>query len=126
MDKLTRPRGVQVTFTARLKAGMKWDPDAKVWVTYVPALQVYSQGTTKARAKRAVNGAVRLFLSVAYEHGAWDRALRSVGLLPVPPGEALGPDDEFVSFHAEEILERASFDEFFDVQAVLPLELTPA
>lgn len=126
MDYATRPRGIQVTFMAHLKAGIKRDEEAKVWVTYVPALQLYSQGTTRARAKRAIHSAVSLFLTTAYEYGVWDKALRNVGLAPVPAGQAPDTDSEFVGFHEEEALEQAHFGEVFDVPAVLPLELTPA
>ncbi|HEV8641382.1 MAG TPA: hypothetical protein VGV13_09830 [Methylomirabilota bacterium] len=126
MDQTTRPKGIQVTFMARLKAGMKFDEQAKVWITYVPALQLYSQGSTKARAKRAIASAVRLFLTTAYEHGVWDKALRNVGLAPTGASQMPGPDSEFVGFFEEEILEKASFPEVFDVPAVLPLELIPA
>ncbi len=126
MDKTTRPKGIQVTFMARLKAGIKRDEEAKVWVSYVPALQLYSQGTTKARAKRAIASAVSLFLTTAYEHGVWDKALRNVGLTPTPTGQPPGPDSEFVTFYEEEILEQAHFGEVFDIPAVLPLELTTA
>jgi hypothetical protein len=103
---------IQVTLTAQVKAGIKFDDQAKVYVTWAPALQLYSQGRTKARARRAMLSALQMYLGIAYEKGVLDQVLRTTGLAPVPASSQPSKDSEYISIEEEEILEREHFDVF--------------
>ena len=100
-----------IIFKARLKAGIKYDEDAKVYITYSPALGIYSQGENAIQAKLALEDAVESFFSVAYKKGVLERLLKNV---------EFSSKDEFVSVE-EKILEKNHFQDIFDFRAYLPL-----
>lgn len=63
------------------------DDQAEVYVGHVPALNLYSQGRTEHEALRAIEHAVRLYLTVASGRGYLDRILARSALRPsdAPP-----------------------------------------
>jgi hypothetical protein len=110
-------RSTQNALRASLKAGVRYDERAKVYIGYAPALNIYSQATTVEHARRALENAIALFLSVASDGRrfaailataalAWDRRDRSTdsGGNPIHDAE-------------EEILERQDFHCVFEVPA---------
>lgn len=113
---------ILVKFEAKLKAGIKWDEEAKVFVTFAPALGLYSQGTTKLQAKTALNDAVNSFLEVAYEKNVLNALLHACGC--VEHGGHLDDlrrsGDEYVMIE-EQVLERQQYEDMFEVNAQLPL-----
>lgn len=104
----------QFTLTAHMRAGVRWDDVSKVWVGYAPALKVYSQAKTKARARKAIASAVSLFLKVAYTKGVLERVLADAGFLPsIPVAEGKRPPRNMarVSILEEKILKQEKFTE---------------
>jgi predicted RNase H-like HicB family nuclease len=56
--------------THRFKVFLEWDPDDRVWVTYVPVLNHLSTfGITRDEALRQTREAVVRYLEAAAEHG---------------------------------------------------------
>lgn len=98
-----------IKFKAKLKAGIKYDGMAGVYVTYAPSLGIYSQGTSVIQAKRALEDAVSSFLLVAHKHGVLDRLLKSTDLCE---------EEEYIKIQ-EQILEEKAFDDMFDFPAFL-------
>lgn len=47
---------------------IKYDVKAKVYVSYTPVLNIYSQGITRDRAKEALRDAIASFLFVHFEY----------------------------------------------------------
>ncbi len=112
----------KVKFEAKLKAGIKWDEEVKAFVSFAPALGLYSQGTTTDQAKAALQDAVNSFLIVAYEKNVLQSILHACG------GTEDGRDiddlrssgDEYVLIE-EQVLEKEKYVDLFEVQAELPL-----
>jgi len=69
-----------IEFKAKLRAGISYDESAEVYVTYAPALDIYSQGVTKKEAKEALKDAVASFLVVSYRKRALEQFLKSADL----------------------------------------------
>lgn len=63
-----------------LHGAIRKDADADVFVSFCPALKLYSQGETEEQATDALKSAVTLFLEHCIEHGHIDAALKSVGM----------------------------------------------
>ena len=55
------------TFKVGIIAEIKFDDQAKVYVAYVPALKIYSQGETQSKAELAIMDAVESFLAVSHK-----------------------------------------------------------
>lgn len=113
-----------IKFEAKLTAGIKFDEGSKVFVTFAPALNLYSQGETELQAKHALRDAVQSFLSVAYKNKVLDRCLKLDGFKKDAEGENQGIFQEATEYiNVEEmILERNKFRDVFEIPASLPLE----
>ena len=72
------------TISVQLKAAIRRDDDAGVFVSFCPALKIYSQGETKREAKEALTSAVRLFIDGCLGRGILDRMLRELGFSASP------------------------------------------
>ncbi len=62
-----------------LSGAIRRDADADVFVSYCPALKLYSQGEDEVQAMEALKSAVGLFLTTCFDRGQWDAALRDAG-----------------------------------------------
>jgi predicted RNase H-like HicB family nuclease len=62
-----------------LSGAIRRDADADIFVSYCPALKLYSQGEDEIQAMAALKGAVGLFLTTCFDRGQLDAALRDVG-----------------------------------------------
>ena len=100
-----------IEFKAKLKAGMFYDKNAEVYVTYAPALGIYSQGETKKEAKAALTDAVESFLVVSYRKGVLAESLKSADFCD---------GEEYVNIE-EKILKKQKFQDIFNVPACLSL-----
>ena len=49
----------------RILIGVRYDDDAKVFVSYSPAFELYSQGQTETRAMEAMKDAINGYIAVA-------------------------------------------------------------
>ena len=112
-----------ITFNTQLCAGIKWDEQARVYVTWAPSLQVLSQGKSKTEAKRALTDAVGLLLTTAYDMDILETVLKGAGLQPASPATSIADLEEYVSVQ-EEILEQEEFAPF--TLAPIPIRLTNA
>ena len=117
---------MRITFSANLRIGVKHDDSANVFVGYAPALDIYSQGSSKSEAKRATESAVRQFISVAYDKGVLEQILKSSGFSQVQRGAGAEVESEYIAISEEEILEEQNFPYTFDVSTRLDLERVPA
>jgi len=118
---------MKLNFEARLIAGIKYDKDVEVYVTYAPALRLYSQGETEIQAKSAIKDAIQSFLIVAYTNGVLEKCLKNVGFsIVADPRSTLCESEEYISFEEKEILEDKEFEDIFEVPASLPLSMATA
>jgi hypothetical protein len=99
-----------ITFKAKLKAGIKYDKHANVYVTFTPALGIYSQGESAQQAKRALEDAVKSFLFVSYKKGVLAKLIKSADFC----------EKEYIRIQ-ETILKENSYRKIFEVPASLQL-----
>jgi len=105
---------------ASLKAGVRYDERAKVYVGYAPALNIYSQATTEAHAKRALESAITLFLSVACNGQGFAGVLATAGLTREHRKNDMDHESDRTHAVEEELLEQQNFHCIFDVRASFP------
>ena len=100
------PQIAEITIN-KVEVAIRRDDEADVFVGYCPRFQVYSQGETKEEAIEAVNSAVCLRLSTAFDHGNFNTILRQAGFERIAPGVSQRPcpDDEFVAIEFKEGVE---------------------
>ena len=65
----------------RLAASVKQDPQTGMFISHVPALDLYSGATTEPQAVQAAESAVELFFKTAAEKGMLFQVLVETGLL---------------------------------------------
>ena len=70
---------MQIRIEAQLNVRVRWDDAAGVYVSYAPALDIYSQGKTQDDAIRAIEGAMRMYLITALEEDKIGRVLKRFG-----------------------------------------------
>lgn len=70
---------MQIRIEAQLNVRVRWDDAAGVYVSYAPALDIYSQGKTQDDAVRAIEGAMRMYLITALEEDKIGRVLKRFG-----------------------------------------------
>ncbi len=58
---------MQIRIDAQLHVRVRWDEPSETFVSYAPALDIYSQGETHQEAIRAIEGAMRMYLVTAFE-----------------------------------------------------------
>ena len=62
---------MEITFKAKIRASIELDAGVNMYVAFVPALRIYSQGKTPIEAKKAIEDATESYLKVAHTH--WGR-----------------------------------------------------
>ena len=118
---------IKITISAKLKAGIKFDKEANIFVAYTPALGVFSQGESIDRAKLALEDAVKSFLIVAHKNNLLKKCLKIASFTPsvassIESLKALQEvTDEYISISEEEILEKTDYMDIFEISAELPL-----
>lgn len=65
---------MEITFKVTMRARIEFDAGVEMYVAYVPALRIYSQGKTPAQAKTAIEDATESYLKVA--HTIWGREIK--------------------------------------------------
>jgi hypothetical protein len=108
------------TLRATLKAGVRYDERAKVYVGYAPSLNIYCQATTEGHARRALEGAIMLFLGVARNGRGFAGVLAMAGLAKDPRKNGAVRKDDRIHATEEEILEQQNFHCIFDVPTSFP------
>jgi len=117
---------MRINFEAMLKVGIKRDSQVDAFVTYVPALKIYSQGTTLIQAKTATEDAIQSYLAVAYENGVLEKCLRAAGFTKIHPKDIQHDCGEFVSIKEENILEQEKYEDIFEIPAHLCISTATA
>jgi hypothetical protein len=105
---------------ATLKVGVRYDERAKVYVGYAPALNIYSQATSEEHARRALESAITLFLSVACNGQGFAGVLATAGLTREHRKNDMDHESDRTHAVEEELLEQQNFHCIFDVRASFP------
>ena len=101
----------------RLRAAVGFDSDAGVWVSWCPALDIYSQGTYQREAAKALEEALVLYLKHCYRRKILDDILTERGFYDVEPSN-IHDDDEIIAVRE---VGGQQFTHTFDVTVGLPL-----
>lgn len=117
-------RSLQVRFS--LQGAIREDKDTASFVSYCPALDLYSAGRTRPEAKRALQSAVDLFVRSCYSRGILGQVLQAKGFEAtdpnVPDEHGLVDGENFIV--VRELAHREAFDDVFNVE--VPLHLIAA
>jgi predicted RNase H-like HicB family nuclease len=68
-------------------SAVRWDEEAGVHLSWIPSLNIYSQGTTQDEAIQAIQGALTLFAKGCIEKGILDETLTGAGFRKVSAEE---------------------------------------
>ena len=68
-----------IDFKISTQVGVRYDEEAKQWVSVCPVLDLYSQGDTEEQAICNIHEAVSLFLGTCYEIGTLNQVLQERG-----------------------------------------------
>ena len=110
---------MQLRLVAQLRGVIRRDKDANVFVSYCPALNIFSQGKSDDQAQQALGSAVGLFLHSCYERGQLDQALRDAGFSKssrtgIVPVKSLDQNQEWIAIEKR-------YDEVFNFDVPLHL-----
>jgi predicted RNase H-like HicB family nuclease len=105
-----------------LQGAIREDKDTDSFVSYCPALDLYSAGRTRVEAKKALQSAVDMFVRICYERNILGRLLHEKGFQVLPGSQANAMHDVVTDFI--EITENVHGSKYDDVFAVeVPLHL---
>lgn len=112
---------LEIEFDIKLRAAMRYDEAAEVWVSWCPALDIYSQGTTEQRAQEAIKDALAMYVRYCYERKILGTILAKRGFVASKDGDTDDEAfDEFISVRPV----RDHAPSIFDVRVPLPLVST--
>src|SRR5687767_12373843 len=94
-----------------LSGAIRKDDAANVFVSYCPALKLYSQGEDETQALEAIKSAVTLYLATCIDRGQLDAALRAVGFDKTSVGGMVPVEERMVEWIA---IKEMKFDEAFE------------
>jgi predicted RNase H-like HicB family nuclease len=86
-----------IEFTISLNCCTRFDEDANVFVGYCPTLNVFSQGDTEEEAVEAVQDAVGMHLTTAFDFNRLDKVLRRAGFAGMSTSQS-APEPENSEF----------------------------
>jgi hypothetical protein len=75
----------------------RYDDDAKIFVGYIPALRVYSQGRNEEELKKALVSAAEMFIVVCYGKGILGKVLRDRGMTKAEGPHTGGTDRQYIT-----------------------------
>jgi predicted RNase H-like HicB family nuclease len=104
-----------------LSGAIRRDPDVGVFVSYCPALKLYSQGEDELQALEALKSAVGLYLTTCFMRGQWDAALREAGFTEISANGIMPVEKRMGEWIA---IQAAKFDEAFEF--TVPINLIAA
>lgn len=73
----------EVKLRVNLRASIRHDKDAQIYVSYCPELNLYSQGISVDSSKKALSSAIGLYLKTAIETQTLDRVLKEHNLTAI-------------------------------------------
>jgi predicted RNase H-like HicB family nuclease len=101
------------------------DEETGSFVAYCPALDLYSAGKTRIDAKRAIQGAVDMYIRLCYDRGILDRLLHAKGFTSMEPATAGATAQEEANFISViESKHQAEYDDIFSLS--VPMHLVAA
>lgn len=106
-----------------LMGQIREDKETDSFVSYCPALDIYSAGRTRPEAKAALQSAIDMFFHICYSRDILNRALRGRGFELIPDGQAVDGETITVTEIDAEAVD-GTFDDVFDVE--VPLHLVAA
>lgn len=124
LGEFTMPRLLDVKFC--LQGKIREDQDTKSFVSYCPALDLYSAGRTRPEAKAALQSAVDMFIRLSYDRGILGQLLRDKGFdSAVSAGPTLSDglplDDNFIAITETHASDAPAYDDVFDVEVPIHL-----
>jgi predicted RNase H-like HicB family nuclease len=102
-----------------LNCHQRMDEEAGVFVGYIPALRLYSQGRSEEELKRALMGAAEMFIVRCYEREILGQVLRSRGMTKAAGRHSLEPMQQYIHVAPER-----NFDKSYTVH--VPIDLLAA
>lgn len=110
---------LQVNIDIRLQAGVRYDDESELWVSWCPALDIHSQGTTEERAKASLREALGMYVKYCFEQQILDNILCKRGF-----AVSKGPKDPKSEGDGGECIaiQPISDANAFDLTVPLPLE----
>jgi len=122
----TFPMAKQLNVSFNLDGVIREDKDTNCFVSYCPALDLYSAGRTRPEARAALQSAIDLFVRLGYERNILGRLLHDKGFEPLPVG-ALLPELGADARNTIVITEDARFETYDDTfKVTVPLNLIAA
>ncbi len=109
------PESIQLT--VNLRGAVR--REGKRWVAGCPALNVWTQSTSRQAAERCLREAVELWFEDCLARGVLERALQEVGFRPAPLGVALPRGAETVDLVAP-VADEAILGTAFDLSVSIP------
>lgn len=76
----------RIEVSYRLPALYRHDVEKGIYVSWCPALGLFSQGTTQSGAKKALSAVVTAYIRACYKRNILDRELQRRGVITVEPG----------------------------------------
>lgn len=114
------PKLLDVKFS--LQGQLREDKDTNCFVSYCPALDLYSAGITRLDAKRALRGAVDMYVRLCYSRGILGRLLQEKGFQAALAGvTAPNPTDSNDFIAITETQHGMVYDDVFPVEVPLHL-----
>lgn len=112
---------VQMKIDIKLRAAVGFDEVAGVWVSWCPALDVYSQGTTKTEAKDGLDDALGMYLKYCYERKILDNVLikRGFQVSTDAPASSSSDGDEYIDIKK---LDHGQYTHTYDLTVQMPLQ----
>jgi len=115
------PKALDVKFC--LQGAIRRDDETDCFVSYCPALDLYSAAKTRMEAKRALQGAVDLYVRLCYQREILGRVLHEKGftLLPsnIPGNNPMAGFENYISVEETELA--SAYDDTFQVEVPLHL-----
>jgi predicted RNase H-like HicB family nuclease len=106
--------------TVSLKGAFRWDEQAQVFLSFCPALKIYSQGTSREDAVESLQETIMLYVETCLERGILESVLKEAGFSFASP-ELLTPTELCQEYIA---VEKANFERVFDMD--IPIHLVAA
>jgi len=111
---------IRVTF--RVTGLIRPDEQTGCFVSFCPALGLYSAGRTRPDARTALQGAVDLFVQICYSRGILVRELKARGFEMVQDSvEGVATDTDFIQVSEHDAQHSSAYDDEFHLD--VPMEL---
>lgn len=105
---------MQINIVFQLNGAFRDDDVAKGVVSYCQALNIYSHGADKEKAKEALIKAISLYLETCYQRGSLGDILRKAGFeaLPAQGGIPIAQKkkDEYIAIHDSRFKDQFDFE----------------